>query len=49
MPIRLKELYVTSFSYYLKILKNTLEDIPEIDERVGIIFIYNFSATKPQP
>lgn len=52
MPIRLKELYVTSFSYYLKSLKThwkTLEDIPEIDEMVGIIFIYNFSATKPQP
>ena len=32
MPIRLKELYVTSFSNYLKSLKHTLEDIPEIDD-----------------
>ena len=47
--IRLKELYFTSFSYYLKSLKKTLEDIPEIDEMIAIIFIYNFSATKPQP
>ena len=40
MPIRLKELYVTSFSYYLKILKNTLEDIPEIDEMIGRDHLY---------